>query len=206
MKINIKFTLTHTHLIFLIGILAFVAVAICFMLEVFFGWDLLVEDAGVERFYAGAIIVLTILLLAVAWFKFGSLNNITQSDFLLRIDERFSSREIMRAREIVHEIYLEDSRIDVMADKILDIADNSKKSDEFIHIINFIDFLETIAYFCNKDRVSSKAIEELTGGSITYYYKVFKKWIERHRHRHGSRYYSEIERLAKKIDHSESID
>lgn len=158
---------------------------------------------------AGIIIILTALTLCAAWLQFSNLNQTSKGDFLLRVDTRYSSEEILKARTIIHRFYCQtrkeeitdDKHVELIANKILEIMYNENESDDFIYLINFLDFLETLAYFVRKNLLSYKDIYELLGGSILYYYKVFKPWIYHRRlKRNNNNYYCEIEKLIEKYE------
>lgn len=192
-------------------ILTLAIIITCF----FFFTDIVVkffgsESEDIRTIHLILVVFLTILLVLVAWLQLTGLNKTSKSDFLLRIDSRYGNPEIIKARLIIHKIHrqldneyssCEENRIKKISEKIVEISQSTKPGEmrDFIYLLNFIDFLETIAYFCNKGRISEKELAELSGDSIVYYYGVFKKWIFERRGRYHSRYYCEIEDLAQKI-------
>ncbi|MCZ4682685.1 DUF4760 domain-containing protein, partial [Legionella pneumophila] len=152
---------------------------------------------------------LTLIIVCVGWLQFGDLNKTTKGDFLLRIDERFGHETIIKARAIIHKFYCEtydenickETHRRIIGEKIMEIILVKKQSTNFIYLMNFLDFLETIAYFTNKNYMSEKDIKELLGGSIPYYYEVFKPFINYRRAKYNSEnYFCELERLIYKIN------
>lgn len=155
-----------------------------------------------------AIIFLTLIIVCAGWMQLKNLNQTTTSDFLLRIDERYGSPEILKARVIIHELYCltYQDEIDInihinkIAKKILTMKNKVDSSTNFIYLYNFLNFLETIAYFANNNYISNVDVDELLGGSLKYYYLVFKLLIEDKRKKYQSDYYyCELETLAKRI-------
>ena len=153
------------------------------------------------------IIPLTFLIVCAGWMQFKSLNKTSKAEFLLRIDERYGSIEIIKARSIIHSYYQEtyhkDIDITAHANKIGHLilqAEKAQKPINFIYLLNFLDFLETVSYFTNANYISLDDINELVGGSIKYYYCVYKPFIHTRRKKyHCNKYYCELEVLAKKI-------
>lgn len=151
------------------------------------------------------------LIAWVAWIELSHLENIGQNDFLLRIDDRYGSKEIVEARTIIHKLSLDapeieicyDSHVDAIGQKIKEMEINKKSPKKFVYLLNFLDFLETIAYFVKKEALKSEDLEELLGESLTYYYDIFCPLIcsRREKHKKNS-YYRELENLALKIKKS----
>lgn len=171
------------------------------ILELIFAW--LSENKGMHTFNAAAILILTVILIIVAWYQLEGLNTTSKANFLLKIDERWGSSEIITARTIIHRLYrevrkevacsCEEELIKGVANKIRIIGRSSKKDDvsDFILLLNFLDFLETITYFANQNYISKIDIDELSGESIFFYYKVFKSWINYRREKYNNSHYYE---------------
>lgn len=203
--------------------LLFLIIFSLFLYYVFFqeGFSLLnnKENGDITDFHSIMIIFLTLALVWVAWIQLGSLNKTGKSDFLMRIDDRYGSEPIIKARAIIHRLYLstkndgeeisDEIHLKRMAGEIKkigqgkDSSENSSKgsSEDFLYLLNFLDFLETIAYFANRNDISKNDVNELLGGSLTYYYKVFEPWIYYRRGKYkDSSYYFQLEKLVKKIE------
>lgn len=167
------------------------------------------EDQKIINLHSASIIILTLLLVWVAWIQLYSLNNINKADFLLRIDDRFGSDQIIKARTIIHKFYCEsrseeicqETHIKKISERIKEIGTNSEKADDFVCLLNFLDFLETISYFANNNYLSKRDVQELIAESLTFYYKVFEPWIYYRRQKYSNdNFYREVENLVKDIN------
>ncbi|HVY53444.1 MAG TPA: hypothetical protein VHA13_02880 [Gammaproteobacteria bacterium] len=168
------------------------------------------EIDNISRLYDGSALILTIFLLCCTWLQLKILNNVSKADFLLKLDNRYGSKEIIRARAVIQGLYRkhsptddvhEDDYIKKMADEIDDIRGSSKDDDcdKFAYLLNLLDFLETVGYFVNKDHISIKEVDELFSESLIFYYKIFKRWIYYRRSRYSENFYREFEDLVNKI-------
>jgi hypothetical protein len=168
---------------------------------------------NIIRINSASIIILTIVLVCVGWIQLNRLNKTSKADFLLRIDTRYGSTEIIKARAIIQKLYRESNPhnnpvpkeiyFQRMADKIdqIRIAKNNKSCRDFSYLLNLIDFLESVAYFARKKYITVKDVDELIGNSMVFYYNVFKQWIYyRRKTYHNNSYYCEFEALIEKIE------
>lgn len=199
------FTLTIYLLLF--GFLVFILI---YLGEGYF-YDIYhskIKDNHVSDWNNIAIIFLTLIIVCAGWMQLKNLNQTTTSDFLLRIDERYGSPEILKARVIIHELYCltYHKEIDInihiskIAKRILFMKNKVDSSESFIYLYNFLNFLETISYFANNNYISNVDVDELLGGSVKYYYLIFKLLIEDKRRKYQSDYYyCELETLAKRL-------
>lgn len=162
-------------------------------------------EFAAEHFNAAALIILTVFIFCAGWIQLKDLNKTSKGDFLFRIDERYGQSEIIKARKIIHEYYcltqFEDIDPTIHVQKIAQLVYDTKlhieKADNFICLLNFLDFLETIAYFTNQGFISIRDIDELTGCSLKYYYCIFQKLIISRRIKYNSdNFYCELEKLA----------
>jgi hypothetical protein len=60
----------------------------------------------------------------------------------------------------------------------MEIHDDEKKVTDFIYLLNFLDFLETIGYLHSEKAISLDGVRELLGNSIIYFYEIFSVYIE----------------------------
>jgi hypothetical protein len=163
--------------------------------------------------HAISVVILTAVLICVGWLQLTKLNNISKADFLLRIDNRYGSSEIIKARAIIQRIFrkaypakaviTEEIYIKKMVNEINELRkkDDDVSCNEVSYLLNLLDFLETIAYFSRKEYISVKEIDELLGNSLIFYFKIFKPWIYERRLKYNNKsYYSELENLIEKID------
>lgn len=176
------------------------------------------QDRGINNFYSACLIFLTFTLVIVtgalarvAWIQLAKIQSTAQADFLLRIDDRYGSPSIIKARAIIHRLYIatdknicKDKRDEILASKIKELYENLKFHKDFIHLLNFLDFLETIAYFSNQGYVEVKEINELLGGSLEYFHKIFTPLVGHLRYHYrddlsNPSYYRELDKLVDKI-------
>jgi len=133
----------------------------------------------------------------------------TQAEFLLKIDERWTSSEILKAREIIHGLYLtvykdEQGRkkpmeevYEILGQKIKGMAENQQEKSDFIYMLNFLDFMETIGYLCEKNHITWNSLDALCGESLVFnYYKIFAPYICAERDKYGKQdLYTAFEKL-----------
>lgn len=174
------------------------------------------HESNIVRVNAAFLIILTFILVCIAWIQLGGLNKTGRADFLFRIDYRFGSKSIIMARTIIHKIYNE---TDINCEHAKNYCDSCQKSHlfrisqnigkmekdnnsatEFMYLQNFLNFLETIGYFAHKNHVSPREVNELMGGTYLYHFDVFKSLISSRREREGNDFaYCEFEWLSKEI-------
>jgi hypothetical protein len=163
------------------------------------------EPIIITAFYGVSLIILTFSLVCVAWFQLALIRKQAKADFLLRIDNRYGSKSIIKARSIIHRIYIHQEQSTckhiqdkVLSEKIVELYWDKESYEDFICLLNFLDFLETIAYFSNNDHVDLDEIEKLLGGSLIYFYKIFTPLINFLRVRYEDNdYFNQIETLIK---------
>jgi len=162
------------------------------------------------------IVFFTAILAWVAYHTLNSLSQTARSDFLLKIDERYTSADMLKARTIIHTLYCntrgenicEKTRISKISEeiKVLYASNKDRDAEEFMLLLNFLDLLETIAFFSNKKRIDKDEVNELSGASIVYYYDVFKPWIFDHRiKKNNDDYYCELQKLAKEFNEMKNV-
>lgn len=166
-----------------------------------------IDKGHISQLYDASLIILTILLLFVAWIQLKGIKDIGRADFLLRLDNRFGNKSIIKARYIFHKIYLETKDVDICEDvhikkiqeKIKEIGQDVNRTKDFAYLLNFLDYLETVAYFSNRGHVMPEDVNNLLGGTIGYYYKVFSAWISYRRNKYKDDcYYRELQNFVEK--------
>lgn len=171
-------------------------------------------ELAAEHFNAAAIVILTLIIFCAGWIQFKDLNKTSKGDFLLRIDEKYGQPENIKARTIIHKYYCltKDEYSDVtthvrkMSVMVKQTKYKFEEAENFVYLLNFLDFLETISYFANHDYISEKEVNELIGCSLKYYFCVFDDLIKERRLKYKSNnYYCELEALAKKIQKSNPL-
>lgn len=157
-------------------------------------------------------------LTVIAWLKFGGFHMQNQTNILLQIDERWGNPEIIKARIIIHEIYLQvkknnrnllvelgrhcrDSSIqNSIGEKIIELSNTKKKEVDFIYLLNFLDFMETIGYIESIGQITVDELEALCGESLMFNYKIFKPYIQDKRSRHqNDEFYENFDKLYEKL-------
>ncbi len=126
-------------------------------------------------------------------------------NYLLRIDERWASAEIIRAREVIHKLYLDAKKLHptyenqqikpLIAQAIMDLNDDETQIEPFIKLLNFLDFLETIGYLHSRKAITTEEVSELLGNSIIYFYDIFSIYIAYRRKTKDPRFYLKFEKL-----------
>jgi CRISPR/Cas system CSM-associated protein Csm2 small subunit len=150
----------------------------------------------------------SIALALVAWFQVRKIHKNTEAEFLLKVDERWNSQEILKAKEAIHRFYLEvykdeqgsrrpmDDIYEILGQKIKEISENPNETTNFIHLLNFLDFMETIGYLCEEKHITHDSLDALCGESLEFnYYKVFKSYICGEREKYGKPLYTAFEHL-----------
>lgn len=167
----------------------------------------------ISIFYSLALIILTIAIALIAYLELNKIADHQKSEFLLKIDERWTSKEVIEARVIIHHIQLKFikngniSKEDLQQKIGEEICNKIRRDDDYtekyIILLNFLDFLETIGFLCNSDRLDEEDIRELCGNSIVYFYEIFCPLIKIRRDEKGDQsFYSQLEKLAGKIKNS----
>lgn len=171
------------------------------------------NDSVLLQFNAAIILILTIVLIIGGWRQIHNANRISKDDILLRIDYRYTSLEIIKARSIIHRLYVkfEDGKTS-REDKIINTSAKIeamrtsniiRERSEFMYLINFLDFLETIALFYNKGSIDETDLEILSGDSMKFYRDIFGCFIENRRKSTSNRsYYLQLDRC---LDHLNGV-
>lgn len=159
--------------------------------------------------YYGSIITLTLILAFIAYSKSNSALKQSKINYLLEIDERFCGSEIIHAREIIHEFYLTATELypdfdndqikPIIGKMINDIHNNIGRKRDFIYLLNFLDFLETIGYLYVKKGVTIPELNELLGNSIVYFYEIYEPYIK-HRRKKDPKFYDQFEKLYESVN------
>jgi hypothetical protein len=172
----------------------------------------------IDSFNAIEITFLTFILIIVAWRQLSSLNKTGTADFLLRIDERFASKQIIEARIYIQELYIKFrpncthsergavcdtchvGHMQAIRDGIKSIRHNITFSKTFVQLRNLLELFETIGYFSKKGYIDYNEINELVGGTIEFHYEVFRDWIHYLQDTKHPTNFNEFEGLVYKIN------
>ncbi len=134
-----------------------------------------------------------------------------QADFLMRIDDRYASEPILKARQIIQRLYRESNNLypgapesvhrSHIAIRINEISTDINASDDYIYLLNLLDFLETISYFAKRGDILETDLENLMGPSMDFFFTIFTPRIEHRRNKYGKQsYYCELQTLVEKMN------
>jgi len=151
------------------------------------------HSLDINMIYYVFAVFISFVLAFIVWIKSKEALTRARMTYLLRIDERWSSTEIVEAREVIHELYLEAKKSNpkyeneqikpIIAQDIMELKDNKDEIKEFIKLLNFLDFLETIGYLHDKEAITTEEVSELLGNSIIYFYDIFSLYISYRRNK-----------------------
>lgn len=195
----------HPFISLIIAILA-----IYFITLIPFFYTLIADKATVEYTFVYYLLstCITASLTIIAFIQFQKINFNLNAEYLLKINEMWRSSEIIKARIIIHELYLKAQeelkekniaeKVDIHRDvggKIVDLS-TSKQKEDFIYLLNFLDFMETIGYFYTNKYLEEKHLYELFGASLKFNYEIFEPYIKHRREKHKNpKFYCEFEKL-----------
>ena len=180
------------------------------------------NNDSLKNIHAFSYIYLTSVIIGITWFNFPRIRKTNHADFLMRIEDRFGCDKILEAREIIHFLYREAERkidrpedpkeeekdkyrvkkIAYVSEKLLDIRRSPVKAKDFISLLNFLDFLESISYYRKKNYIEENDMKEMFGGQISYFYLCFYGWIKKSRETYDvdGGLYSELRELAEPLN------
>lgn len=194
--------------IMILIIVIFVAMAIIDYLDLY-NFFKNIDDKSFEKTGHMVLVISAAIAAIIAWWQLIKLNSTAFADLLTKIETRYGSGEILEAREIIQEIYLQSKdpqdtcklkHISRMQDIIKQIGNDAKQSRKFILLLNFLDFLESIAYYVKVGYVSYDDVLEMFGGNLPYWFDVYERWIHYRREKFKElKMYYEFETLVKKI-------
>ncbi len=204
----------HVLLITLISalIVLFIFIA-CGEKYVFKYWDFAQKHEDyITAFHDSSLSILTFLAVCGAWIQLANLNKTSRCDFLLRIEEQYSAQNMVDARKTIRKlhgkaigkyksgnIYIQDI-VEEVAVEILKYKDSVANNDNYSNLIDFLNYLEGIAYFTNTHCIQYYDIKELSASAVTYYYDVYKKLIVELQNESGNKkLYQELQILSKKL-------
>ena len=156
------------------------------------------------------LVVMTGILAYVADRQLEAISKAAKADFLMRIDDRYASDAILKARHTIQRLYRESNNLHPeapesvhrshIAIKINEISEDINSSEEYTYLLNLLDFLETISYFTNKGDISESDIQNLMGPSMEFFFTIFTPRIEHRRRKYGNEaYYCELQTLVEKM-------
>lgn len=170
-------------------------------------WKRLLEKNSIEEI-SYFIFFATAILAYIAYVEFQRANKLTNNEFLLFISNRWGSKEIIIARQIIHEFFVKNYRAEksiVVNDysgalhhtgrNVLELSRKSgDEGKEFIYLLNLIDFLETLSYFYSRKDLDIEDIQNICGHNFIFLCDVFRLYKERRQSREKF-YFRNIDRL-----------
>lgn len=159
------------------------------------------------------VFLATALLAGIAYYEFSKANKLSNNEFLLYISNRWGSIEVINARQIIHEFFVnhygtKDSPVFSDYPGSLhhtgkDILELSRKSGDdgksFVYLLNLIDFLETISFFYSRGDLDLDDIQNTCGHNFIFLYKVFELYKQQ-RQRHDKTYFYNIDLLFEDLN------
>lgn len=155
----------------------------------------------------------TVLLAGIAWVQFGPIKQNIKGEFLLRIDEQWGSNEAIKAKTIIHQIYIETQRKhpkvataplnlhSLMGIEIINLSCNIKHAEDFIYVLNFLDFMDTIGFLYIKEFVNADDLNALCGEALVFNYEIYQPYIIHKRDKHANpKFYENFEKLYKELN------
>ncbi len=142
------------------------------------------SDKGklLENLYYIISTLITLGLLFVAYSNLKDIEKSINAKFLYQIDQRWGDDEILKARKILHILILESKMSNEMAyvsNKILSYYKDASYAKEFILIINFIEFMETMGYLIYREKtIKLDQVRNLCGYEVEKFYPIFKPLIK----------------------------
>jgi hypothetical protein len=133
----------------------------------------------------------TIAILLLAYIEFERSNRLHVSEVITFISNRWSSKEIIKARQIIHEIFVKKYRFDsnnysddfliAVRNTSIAVYEMSRKEGEegekFVYLLNMLDHFENTCYLCEYHKIDYPRISKIYGNNINFYYQVFEEYI-----------------------------
>jgi|GEM_PF-5514140 len=174
---------------------------------------------SVDTLFYGLIAIATFSVAYIAYYQIAKLRRTSELELLVKIDERWNGPEFLKAKTILYGEYFkvcekynlseeklkiltrqeeEKYRIEV-GQKIIDMSVDNRRKHEFMILLNFLDFLETIGHLYVEQSISRQKLKALFGESLDFYYQLFAKYIE-HRQTNYSDIYKAFQKLHEDLN------
>ncbi len=139
------------------------------------------------------IYIATAALGVIAYIELHRANQLNTNELLTFISNRWSSNEIIKARQIIHEIfvfrYRNDTKGNSQNDFIIavrntanDVYEMSRETKEkgqnFIYLLNLLDHFESISYLSISNKINLDDVKNIYGNNMIFYYEAFEKYIK----------------------------
>lgn len=158
------------------------------------GWsNFFINGESVE--FSALVFLATVAIAFIAYIELSWSNKMMENEFLLNICNKWSSESIIRARYILHDLFVSAYRdeannkfckhcrheiaLDYISKSILEMRKKrGKPGEKFINLINLLDFMETVGFFWYRKNIDIKDIDGLFGNSIIFFYQSFLPFIK----------------------------
>jgi hypothetical protein len=137
--------------------------------------------------------IATAALGVIAYFEFHRAHQLNTNELLTFISNRWSSSEIIKARQIIHEIFVFKYRYDTKGnpqkDFIIAIRNTSNdvyemskeikdKGQNFIYLLNLLDHFESVSYLSISNQINLDDVKNIYGNNMIFYYETFEIYIK----------------------------
>jgi hypothetical protein len=137
------------------------------------------------------IFLATVALGIIAYYEFNRSHKLTSNEFLLFISNRWGKKEIIKARQILHNLFVgayrdengkskEDYNTALfnVSEQILQMSRiKEENGKEFIYLLNLLDYLETLSYFFNRGDLKLKDVQNTCGNNAIFFFELFKLYV-----------------------------
>jgi hypothetical protein len=139
------------------------------------------------------IFIATCALVIIAYYEFNKSHHLAKNEFLLYISNRWGDSEIIQARKIIHELFVTEYRINQhnfdpekkfektlreVGNKVLIMSQTGgSKGEEFVILLNLLDFLEMLSYFYARGDLEKADILNTCGNNIKFLYPIFDQYM-----------------------------
>lgn len=149
-----------------------------------------------SRDLSALVVIATAALALIAYYQLRKSNRINENEFLLHISGKWGSKEIIKAREVLHDIFLsaystEKSNVNnkckktqynnamcTVAAEVIKMKDVENKTEDFVSLLNLMDFMQTISYFWKRNNFDITSLYNLYGYNIIFLYQAFETFIK----------------------------
>jgi len=194
-------------------IMKIILVVVCFYIFIdFFNiWDMGKDkNDSLISSHAAAIVIFTAILIWVAYSQLHKIREVSRSEFILHVNDRLSSSEIVSARVIIQELVCkigDESNENIaikFSESMQEMSKDKDRAEAYTRINILLSFMETIACLCNKHPDLFDDVYELPGILIDKYYALFEKHIIDTRYRNkNDRYYCELSQFSENMKNEE---
>lgn len=176
-----------------ISVLVIIAILISFHYYAHMWVSVFDKHESIE--FTALVFLATAVLAIIAYVELTRANSITENEFLLNISNKWGSPSIIRARRVLHNLFVDAYRSKKhkqkckscrYKDAMNDVAEaifalRTKKGVEgkkFIDLLNLLDFMEIVGFFWERKNIKTEDIDGLFGNSILFFYLSFLTFIE----------------------------